>query len=176
MEIPYFSSLSGTPRDNIYIFDWTYNSTNAHSYKVVMYIQKLHHFCNTSSPVDGPNLGRSTWEITNFGRFINQFSPNIIRSTRQFKGISKKVFTQKMSIIFNQICINEEMLPRNTCIYIYIYIHTHTQCEYLSLSLSLSIYIYICTHTVSIYQYIYTIFLFFCYFIKHPLLFEQHFS
>ena len=27
-----------------------YNSTNAHSYKVVMYIQKLHHFCNTSSP------------------------------------------------------------------------------------------------------------------------------
>ena len=35
-----------------------YNSTNAHSYKVVMYIQKLHHFCNTSSPDDGPKLGR----------------------------------------------------------------------------------------------------------------------
>ena len=35
-----------------------YNSTNAHSYKVVMYIQKLHHFCNTSSPDDGPQLGR----------------------------------------------------------------------------------------------------------------------
>ena len=28
------------------------------SYKVVMYIQKLHHFCNTSSPDDGPRLGR----------------------------------------------------------------------------------------------------------------------
>ena len=27
------------------------------SYKVVMYIQKLHHFCNTSSPDDGPKLG-----------------------------------------------------------------------------------------------------------------------
>ena len=27
-----------------------YNSTDAHSYKVVMYIQKLHHFCNTSPP------------------------------------------------------------------------------------------------------------------------------
>ena len=26
------------------------------SYKVVMHIQKLHHFCNTSSPDDGPML------------------------------------------------------------------------------------------------------------------------
>ena len=31
-----------------------YNSTNAHSYKVVMYIQKLHHFSYTSSSDDGP--------------------------------------------------------------------------------------------------------------------------
>ena len=28
------------------------------SYKVVMYIQKLHHLCNTSSPDDAPKLGR----------------------------------------------------------------------------------------------------------------------
>ena len=35
-----------------------YNSTKAHSYKVVMYIQKLHHFCNTSSADDDPKLGR----------------------------------------------------------------------------------------------------------------------
>ena len=35
-----------------------YNSTNAHSYKVVMYIEKLHHFCNTTSPEDDPKLGR----------------------------------------------------------------------------------------------------------------------
>ena len=27
------------------------------SYKVVMYIQKLHDFCNTSSPDDGQKLG-----------------------------------------------------------------------------------------------------------------------
>ena len=31
---------------------------NAHSYEVVMYIQKLHHFYNISSPDDGPKLGR----------------------------------------------------------------------------------------------------------------------
>ena len=28
------------------------------SYKVVMYIQKLHHFCNRSSSGYGPKLGR----------------------------------------------------------------------------------------------------------------------
>ena len=32
------------------------------SYKAVMYIQKLHHFCNTSSPDDGPKLGRKYLE------------------------------------------------------------------------------------------------------------------
>ena len=31
------------------------------SYKVVMYIKKLHHFCNTSSH-DGPKLGRKYWK------------------------------------------------------------------------------------------------------------------
>ena len=35
-----------------------YNSTNAHFYKVVMYIQKLHHFCYTSSPDDGLKVGQ----------------------------------------------------------------------------------------------------------------------
>ena len=28
------------------------------SYKVVMYFKKIHHFCNTYSPDDGPKLGR----------------------------------------------------------------------------------------------------------------------
>ena len=28
------------------------------TYKLVMYIQKLHHFCNTPSPDDGPKLDR----------------------------------------------------------------------------------------------------------------------
>ena len=36
-----------------------YNSTNALSCKVVMYMQKLHHFCNASSPDDHPKSGRN---------------------------------------------------------------------------------------------------------------------
>ena len=32
----------------------------------------------------------STWEINDYGRFINQFLPNIIRSRWQFERINKK--------------------------------------------------------------------------------------
>ena len=53
----------------------------------------------------------STWEITNYGRFINQFSPNIIRSIRQFERINKKICTQKCLLC--------------SIIYIYIYIYIY---------------------------------------------------
>ena len=64
------------------------------------------------------SLAESTWEITSYGRFINQFSPNIIRSIQQIQKINKKNCKQNISIMFNQICINKEMLPK--------YTHTHT--------------------------------------------------
>ena len=32
------------------------------SYKVVMYMQNFHHFCNRSSPDDGPKSGRKLLE------------------------------------------------------------------------------------------------------------------
>ena len=61
-----------------------------------MYIQKLHHFCNTSSPDDGPkSQAQNTSEITNNGRFINQSPSNIIRSIRQFERINKIICRQK---------------------------------------------------------------------------------
>ena len=63
----------------------------------------------------------STWEINNYGRYINQFPPNIIKSIRQYEKINKKIWRQKMSIMFNEICINEEMQPKYAYIYIYIY-------------------------------------------------------
>ena len=62
----------------------------------------------------------STWEIDNHGKYINQFPPNIIKSIQQYERINKKICRQKISILFNEICINEEMLPK------YIYTHTHT--------------------------------------------------
>ena len=54
----------------------------------------------------------STWEITNYGRFINHFPPNIIRSIRQFERINKKICRQKMSIMFNEICISTYIFTR----------------------------------------------------------------
>ena len=39
-----------------------YTSINAHSYKVVMYLQKLHHFCKTTSHGDGLGLARKYLE------------------------------------------------------------------------------------------------------------------
>ena len=54
--------------------------------------------------------------------------------------IQKKICRHKMFIMFYEICINEEMLPKYTYIYICTHTHTHTH-----------IYIYI---------YIYTIFTF----------------
>ena len=55
----------------------------------------------------------STWEINDYGRFINQFLPKTIRWIRQYERINKKICRQKISIMFNEIYIY---------IYIYIYI------------------------------------------------------
>ena len=60
----------------------------------------------------------STRDTYNYGQYLNQFPPNTIKVIREFERIQKKICKHKMSIMFNEICINEEMLP----IYIYIYI------------------------------------------------------
>ena len=64
----------------------------------------------------------------NYGRFINQFSPDIIKSMKRLERINTKMCRQRMFILFNEICINEEM-PKyththtHTHMYIYIYIY-----------------------------------------------------
>ena len=73
---------------------------------------------------------KSTWDIYNYGKYINQSPPNMIKAIRQYERINKKICRQKMSIMFNEICIDEEMLPKythtHTHIYIYIYIYIQT--------------------------------------------------
>ena len=60
----------------------------------------------------------STRDTYHYGQYLNQFPPNTIKVIREFERIQKKICRHKMSIMFNEICINEEMLP----IYIYIYL------------------------------------------------------
>ena len=82
------------------------------SYIVVKQNQKLHHFCNRSSPDDGPRLSRKyVGYIYNYGKYINQFLLNTIKSIQQYERINKKI-----CMMFNEICINEEMLPKYTYI------------------------------------------------------------
>ena len=60
----------------------------------------------------------STRDTYNYGQYINKFPPNTIKVIWEFERIQKKIYRHKRSIMFNEICINEEMLP--------IYINTHT--------------------------------------------------
>ena len=76
----------------------------------------------------------STKDTYNYGPYINQFPPNTIKVIREYERIQKKICRHKMSIMFNEICINEEMLPK--------YIHTH-------------IYIYVCVCVCVCYGYVY---------------------
>ena len=75
----------------------------------------------------------SARDTYNYGQYINQFPANTIKAIWEYEWIQKKICRQKMSVIFNEICINEEMLPKYTyftyvyiCVYIYIYIYMHT--------------------------------------------------
>ena len=65
----------------------------------------------------------STRDTCNYGQYINQFPQNTIKVIREFEWIQKKICRHKMSIMFNEICINEEMLPKYIYIYIIIWEH-----------------------------------------------------
>ena len=65
----------------------------------------------------------SARDTYNNWQYINQFPPNTIKVIREFEQIQKKICRHKMSIMFNEICINEEMRPIHIYIYIYIYIY-----------------------------------------------------
>ena len=71
----------------------------------------------------------STRDTYNYGQHLNKFPPNTIKVIREFERIQKRICRHKMSIIFNEICINEEMLPKYTYIHIYIYIYTYIYIE-----------------------------------------------
>ena len=67
----------------------------------------------------------STRDTYNYRQYINQFPPNTIKVIQEFERVQKKICRHKMSIMFNEICINEEMLPKYTYLNIYIYIYIY---------------------------------------------------
>ena len=51
----------------------------------------------------------STRDTYNYGQYINQFLQNTIKVIREFERIQKKICRHKMSIMFNEICIDINM-------------------------------------------------------------------
>ena len=93
------------------------------SLDVISWRDKLHSVRITSIHsilvVDPPLMmaqsrAESTRDTCNYGQYINQFPQNTIKVIREFEWIQKKICRHKMSIMFNEICINEEMLPKYT--------------------------------------------------------------
>ena len=85
----------------------------------------------------------STRDTYNYGQYLNQFPPYTIKVIREFERIQKRICRHKMSIMFNEICINEEMLPKYTYIYIYIYVCVCVcVCMYVYIYMYIYIYIY----------------------------------
>ena len=86
-----------------------------------MYIQKLHHICNISSPDDDPKSGRTYLGNKQLRKIHQSIPAKYYKIQRKYETINKKTCRQKMSIMFNKICI-----------YIYIYIYIYEEKQYFS--------------------------------------------
>ena len=58
--------------------------------------------------------------IRNLQPALNRINFQTSANVLKFERIQKRICRHKMSIMFNEICINEEMLPKYTYIYIYL--------------------------------------------------------
>jgi hypothetical protein len=59
------------------------------------------------------------------GNLIFDFSVPIKSLIRRIEKNNKKVVNKKYSLVFNETCIKEKLLPNYTDIYIYIYIYIY---------------------------------------------------
>ena len=54
----------------------------------------------------------------NFGKFIYQFQPETKILIWKLESILNKLYRQNLSLLFNETCLNEQLLPNYTLIYI----------------------------------------------------------
>ena len=67
----------------------------------------------------------------NFGKFLHQFQPKTKTLIRKLERILIELYKRNVSLLFNQTCLNERLLPNHT--------HTHTHAH-----IYIYIYIYVC--------------------------------
>ena len=91
----------------------------------------------------------------NSSKFINQLQPKTKTLVSKLERILIKLYRQHVSLLFNEICLNEGLLSNYThtflslslslYIYIYMYVHKHLS-TYIQKYLYIHIYVYTYTH------------------------------
>ena len=61
---------------------------------------------------------RSESARDNYGKFLSQFQPKTKTLVRKLERILIKIYRQNVSLLLNQTCLNERLLPN--------YTHAHT--------------------------------------------------
>ena len=93
----------------------------------------------------------STWG--KYGAFLNSFHPDTKWLIQRLEQINYEICRSQESVLFNETCLKEKMLPRYIYIYIYIYIQTDSlKYAYIHTHTHIYIYIYIHTHTHTLTQ------------------------
>ena len=86
----------------------------------------------------------STWNIYNYGQYINQFPPNTIKVIRQYERIQKKYVDRKcllcsMKFVLTKKCCQNTLTHTHTHMYIYTYTYIYA---YIRIQAHIYIYIY----------------------------------
>ena len=63
--------------------------------------------------------------IASFGQLLHQVSTEERNCVRQLENASKKLSNAENAVVFNDVCIRENLLPKYSNIYIYIYFVKH---------------------------------------------------
>ena len=71
----------------------------------------------------------SNWEPVKYGKFVNQFQPDIKTTIWRFERIEMKICRQTLSVILDQMCLNEEMLPKSTLSHTHTHTHIYIYCH-----------------------------------------------
>ena len=82
----------------------------------------------------------------NFKKFIDQFQPETRTFIKKLERVLNKLYKKKLTLLFNETCLNERLQPYYTYIHTYIHTHTHTHTH-----IYIYIYIYIYIHRVCVY-------------------------
>ena len=86
---------------------------------------KTHLKNNTLYTCKQPLMKAYEWSESarnNFGKFIHQFQPETKTLIRKLKRKLIKLYRQNVSLLFNETCLNERLLPN----YTHTHTHTHT--------------------------------------------------